>query len=335
MKKLMMVSWALLAAHFSGAQEKKQYEVKNFKGLVSIQAPASGLVIQGHAGTSVIIEAEGGEGKVPEKAKGLSMVTAGGVDNTGMGATVEEETAKVVTSINEKGEETEEEIRVLSISIPGTNKLFKNYVVKIPNGLSTRFREGSGNSWAKKEVFKIQSLKGELDVNCTNCDLEISDFSGNIVANNSTYGATTRIEFTALAQDKITSVNTQGEIEVILPASSKANLRLNSLRGNVFTDFDLKKAVTVHRKDSSGVITVVGEPAVIRGVGSAWEGEFVVRSGSLSISPGSRRLGDRLALASVSAAQKRNINRYDYTINEGGVYVSITTSDGNLYLKKK
>ena len=45
-----------------------------------------------------------------------------------------------------------------------------------------------------------------------------------------------------LSQDKITSINSDGELEVILPANTKANLKLNSARGNVYTDFDLKKA---------------------------------------------------------------------------------------------
>src|SRR5690606_4372386 len=103
MKKLILLSCVLAAAHFSVAQEKKQFEVKNFKGLVNITGSANNLVIAGYNGTSVIIEAETGEGKVPEKAAGLKMVTSGGLDNTGLNVTVEETTNKVVVSIDEKG----------------------------------------------------------------------------------------------------------------------------------------------------------------------------------------------------------------------------------------
>lgn len=335
MKKLILVSWALMAAHFSGAQEKKQYDVKNFKGLVNITGPSSGLVIEGHSGTSVIIEAESGEGKVPEKAAGLRMVTSGGLDNTGLSATVEEETAKVVTSINEKGEETEEEIRVLNINIPNTNKLFKNYVIKVPHGLTTRFRESNGGFWSRKGSLEVRSFEGELDVNCSGCNLDISGFSGNIVASNS-YGGATRIEFSKLAQDKVTSINADGDLEVILPGDTKANLKMSSDRGNVYTDFDLKKAEDkTTDRNSLASITVVGSPSAPAAVRSTGQGRYFVESGAITVNTPDRQLSDRLRLASVSAIRGRRLDHYDYTINDGGVYVSISSYSGNVYLKKK
>jgi|GEM_PF-1083716 len=345
MKKLILVSWAVMAAHFSVAQEKKQYEVQNFKGLVSIKGPSSGLIIEGYSGTSVIIEAESTEGKVPEKATGMRMVTAGGLDNTGIAATVEEETVKVVTSINEKGEEKEEEVRLLSINIAGTSKLFRNYVVKIPKGLTTRFRESYEDSWGKKGVLKIQSLEGELDVNCVDCSLEISGFSGNIIANNSSSRATTKIEFSKLDQNKITSINTDGELEVLLPGDSKANLRLNSVRGNVYTDFDLKKAVVKTGREPLESVTVVGVPSAGRSNGteiwgsapttviSRGQGSYTIVGEAISPDTDGGEV-KKMSLASVAAARKSR-GRYDYTINDGGVYVSITSYSGNVYLKKK
>ncbi len=331
MKKLILVSWAVMAAHFSGAQEKKQYEVKNFKGLVNITGPSSGLIIEGYAGNSIVIEAEGGEGKVPEKATGLRMVTAGGLDNTGISATVDEETAKIVTSINEKGEEKEEEVRILNINIPNANRLFKNYVVKVPHGLTTRFRENTDSDWGKKGALEIRSFEGELDVNCSGCNLNVTGFSGNIIASNS-YGGSTRIEFTQLAQDKITSINADGELEVIMPASTKANLKMSSVRGNVYTDFDLKKAVEKTGKDALEPVTVVGAPAAVR---STVEGYYYVDNGAITINTAGRASNKVSALASVSAAKRRRLDRYDYTINDGGVYMSITSHNGNIYLKKK
>lgn len=334
MKKLILLSWAVMAAHFSGAQEKKQYEVKNFKGLVNITGPSSGLIIEGYAGNSVIIEAESGEGKVPEKAAGLRMVTSGGLDNTGLSATVEEETTKVVTSINEKGEEKEEEIRVLSINIPNTNKLFKNYVIKVPHGLTTRFRESDGGFWSRKGSLEIRSFEGELDVNCSGCNLDVSGFSGNIVASNS-YGGATRIEFSKLAQDKITSINADGDLEVILPANTKANLRMSSQRGNVYTDFDLKKA-TDKKTNATALDEVIvsgysSSPTRVRSTGQG-SYSYMIEGEMIAANLDSRQV-PKLALASVAAA-KRSQGRYDYTINDGGVYVSII-SGGNVYLKKK
>lgn len=291
------------------------------------------MIIEGYAGTSVVIEAEGGEGKVPEKAAGLRMVTAGGLDNTGISATVEEETAKIVTSINEKGEEKEEEVRILNIHIPNTNRLYKNYVVKVPHGLTTRFRESTDDFWGKKGSLEIRSFEGELDVNCSGCNLDVSGFSGNIIASNA-YGGTTRVEFAKLAQDKITSINTEGELEVLLPANTKANLKMSAERGNVYTDFDLKVAGK-KVSDPLEPVTVIGTQSSPARVRSAAQGVYYVEGGSVTINSPKASLNDRFALASVSAAKRRNLDRYDYIINDGGVYVSITSRSGNVYLKKK
>lgn len=338
-----------MAAHFSGAQEKKQYEVKNFSGLVNITGPSS-LVIEGYSGKSVIIEAESGEGKVPEKAAGLRVVTSGGLDNTGLSVTVEEQLTKVVTSINEKGEEKEEEIRMLNINIPNPNQFFKNYVIKVPHGLTTRFRQSNGDFWERRGALEIRSLEGELDVNCSGCNLNISGFSGNIIASNS-YGGTTRIEFSKLAQDKITAINSDGELEVIFPANTKANLRMSSGRGNIYTDFDLKKAGAKTTKDPLEPVTVVGissyAPArstagqqateiwgsTPAGVTSSVQGSYAAAQDNALTRK--RLAEEKLLLASVAAAKSRSLDRYDYTINDGGVYVSITTYGGNIYLKKK
>lgn len=328
MKKLILVSCAVMAAHFSGAQEKKQYEVKNFNGWVNITGPSS-LVIEGYAGKSVIIEAEGGEGKAPEKAAGLRMVTSGGVDNTGLSATVDEETVKVSTTL-ENGKVKEEEIRVLNINIPNPNKLFKNYVIKVPHGLTTRFRDANGDVWGSKGELSIRSFEGELDVSCSGCNLNISGFSGNIVARNS-YGGSTRIEFAKLAQDKITSINADGDLEVVLPANTKANLKMNSERGNVYTDFDLKKAEA--SKSSLEPITVVGTPASPASVRSTGQGRYFVEGGAITMNVPARE--DRLTSAFATSARTRAPGRYDYTINEGGVYINLTSYGGNVYLKKK
>lgn len=332
-----MVSLAVMAAHFSEAQEKKQYEVKNFNGWVNITGPSS-LVIEGYAGKSVIIEAEGGEGKIPEKAAGLRMVTPGGVDNTGLSATVNEETIKVSTT-QENGKVKEEEVRVLNINIPNPNKLFKNYVIKVPHGLTTRFKDAYGDVWgSNKGELAIRSLEGELDVSCSGCNLNVSGFSGNVVARNS-YGGTTRIEFVKLEQDRITSINADGDLEVILPANTRANLKMNSERGNVYTDFDLKKAEAkvVVGKNSLEPVTVVGTSNAAASVRSNAQGQYIVEGGSVTFnSPNSPAREEKLTFNSLAnTARARTSGRYDYTINGGGVYVSITSYGGNVYLKKK
>ncbi|MCD8539584.1 MAG: hypothetical protein LRY55_07300, partial [Leadbetterella sp.] len=148
------------------------------------------------------------------------------------------------------------------------------------------------------------------------------------------YRGSTRIEFSKLAQDKITSINAEGDLEIILPADTKANLKMNSTRGNVYTDFDLKKAEIKEKNDGWEEVVATGyyagSPTRVRSTGL----NTYTIEGDVITSQMDAKAVQKVALASVAAAQKSR-GRYDYTVNNGGVYMSITSYSGNVYLKKK
>lgn len=351
MKKLILVSLVVIVSHTSFSQEKKQFEVKNFDGMVTISGSSSNLSIQGYDGKSVIIEAEQiGENKIPEKAQGLKMVTAGGLDNTGMSATVRESTASLVTKTDKDGKPVTEDVKVLEITLSNPKTLFKNYVIKIPRKVNVVFKEDNSNWMNISEgVISFSGLSSELDVSCYSCAIEVSDFRGNLIANNS-FGKGVKVEFAELSQERVSSIRSnQGDIEVILPSTTKANLKLNAGEGNVFTDFDLEKAVL---KDSwtvrsgfrtEGAVTVNG------GASDGWgasrdglivEGKPAIAQRTLQTRAGSGTKIDDISQSkfryNTALVDKLAVERYDYTINGGGIYLSINSSfGGNIYLRKK
>jgi hypothetical protein len=351
MKKLILVSLAVIASHASFAQEKKQFEVKNFDGMVSILASADNLTIQGYDGKSVIIEAEQtGELKTPEKAQGLKMVTPGGLDNTGMSATVKETTASLVTRLDKDGKPVSEDVKVLEITLTNTKNLFKNYVIKVPRKVNVVFKEDNSNWMNSQEgVISFSGLSSELDVSCQSCSIDVSDFRGNLIANNS-FGKGIKVEFAELSQERISSIRAhQGDIEVILPATTKANLKLNAGQGNVYTDFDLEKAVV---KDSWTVRTDFrgeGAATINSNRSDGWgasrddlivEGKPVMPQKALPArSVSGTKVGDMSQSKNrynTAILDRLSTERFDYTINGGGVYLSINSSfGGNVYLRKK
>lgn len=345
MKKLILLSIiTTFSVHTSFAQEKKQFEVRNFKGMVRVTAPAN-LVIQGYDGNAVILEAEATEAKVPEKAAGLKVVTAGGLDNTGLAARVEESTAKIVVAIDKDGKDVVEETKILSIDVPNSTKLFKNYVVKVPKNTTLKYRESSeGGFWNEKKDLLVSGLSGELDVNCSGCNIMVSDFSGNIVANNS-WGGKTIINFDKLSQDRISSIYCDDAIEVVLPSTAKANLKISSQKGNVYTDFDLEKPAPVvpnTKKTISSdswdtdVVTVTGFSNSPARVSTNADGRTIFSGSALTYGSGSKNSESEIAqLGSLQMAKRKRTDRYDYTINGGGVYLNITSASGNVYLRKK
>ncbi len=342
MKKLILLSIiTTFSVHTSFAQEKKQFEVRNFKGMVRVTAPAN-LVIQGYDGNAVILEAEATEAKVPEKAAGLKVVTAGGLDNTGLAARVEESTAKIVVAIDKDGKDVVEETKILSIDVPNSTKLFKNYVVKVPKNTTLKYRESSeGGFWNEKKDLLVSGLSGELDVNCSGCNIMVSDFSGNIIANNS-WGGKTIINFDKLSQDRISSIYCDDAIEVLLPSTAKANLKISSEKGNVYTDFDLEKPAPVVPNtkkadswDDDAVILngSVNSPATVTTTG---DGRTIFSGTSLTYARNLKNSESEIAqLGSLQMAKRKRTDRYDYTINGGGIYLNITSASGNVYLRKK
>lgn len=346
MKKLILLSIATLWIQFSEAQEKKQFEVKNFDGMISILAPARDISIIGHDGKNVIIEAEQiGDLKIPEKAKGLKMVTPGGLDNTGMAATVKESSMSLVTKLDSEGKPVSEEVNVLEIILSNTAKLFKSYVVKVPKNVNVKFKEDNFN-WVTNSdgILTFKGLSAELEVNCNACNIDVKEFSGNLIANTS-FGSNIKVDFSELSQERVTSISAnQGDIEVLLPSNSKANLRINSGEGNIYTDFDLEKANT-----EKSIFTTNGV-ARVDGWGSA-SNEVDVQNKlaqnqkelqTRATSSAKTVTGFRSSQAqskyrfSTTLADRLNIERYDYTINGGGIYMNINSSfGGNIYLKKK
>jgi hypothetical protein len=87
--------------------------------------------------------------------------------------------------------------------------------------------------------IKVEGVDGEIEVGNVNGSIMLTAVSGSVVAhtvNGKVYADVARV--TPQKPMAFTSLN--GVVDVTLPAAVKANLRLRSDNGQVFTDFDLK-----------------------------------------------------------------------------------------------
>jgi hypothetical protein len=102
----------------------------------------------------------------------------------------------------------------------------------------------------------VENVEGDLDVSNVNGSITLKDVGGAVNAgttNGSVRATMTRV--TAQKEMAFTSLN--GTVDVTLPAATKANLRLRSDRGDVYSDFDVQlsqSAPTVeeNRSNSNG-----------------------------------------------------------------------------------
>ena len=89
----------------------------------------------------------------------------------------------------------------------------------------------------------VDNIDGDIDVSNVNGGIRLTDVAGAVTAgttNGSVRATITRV--TAERQMAFTSLN--GTVDVTLPPTTKANLRLRSDNGDVYSDFDVQLAAS-------------------------------------------------------------------------------------------
>ncbi|WP_353723230.1 DUF4097 family beta strand repeat-containing protein [Dyadobacter sp. 676] len=115
-----------------------------------------------------------------------------------------------------------------------TRKQIK-YTVKLPRQVAVKFVE---TNWQGGSGLSISNMDGDLEIKTNNSNINLTNITGPVVAN-TTSGEVTAV-FSNLAQDKPTAISSiSGEIDITLPANVKSNLKLRSINGEMYTDFDL------------------------------------------------------------------------------------------------
>lgn len=213
MKKLPIV-FGFLTACFA-LQAQSLNKAFSSTGTITIVMDNADLKVEAYSGTEVQINAAGYDGP-PERAKGLKALSARGQDNTGLGL-------EITTSAG-------------AMTIKKTTGQSVNYTIKVPVKANLKIDE---DGWSGSGDYHVKGSMGEIEIKTTNSDMVLEDIGGPVVAK-STSGDIT-ITFAGLNGDKPTSiVNTSGFIDVSLPSSAKANMKLRSISGEIFSDLDLK-----------------------------------------------------------------------------------------------
>jgi hypothetical protein len=84
----------------------------------------------------------------------------------------------------------------------------------------------------------VEAIDGNLEIQNTNGGITLTGVSGSVVANTTNGNViATMLRVTAQKAMAFTSLN--GRVDVTLPAATRANLKLRSDNGDVYTDFDL------------------------------------------------------------------------------------------------
>lgn len=210
-KYLIIAAMGLLAFTTANAQE---YKIKKSAGKLIINLAS--VTVEGYSGNEIIFTSQHKEEQVDERAKGLSLINGSGfVDNTGLGI-----------SVNEKG---------TGIEVNQVSSKDEAIKIMVPNGISVAYAYNKVAN-AGKAVFK--NIDNEIEVSVTYNQVKLENITGPVTVN-AIYG-TVEAVFKGIIKGPVSIVSIYSAVDVSIPVSTKANLKLNSTHDNTFASSDLK-----------------------------------------------------------------------------------------------
>ncbi len=207
---LLMVLFPLIAT----AQQFK-YKLANTgdQNVMIAMDRESDFTIQGYDGDQVMIDALDYQ-PPPEKAKGMKALYAAAEDNTGIGLSVTKENnvLRIVRASRQEG----------------------RYTIKIPDKANLKVEEVN---FGGKEI-NISNMKGEIEIKSKTSNVKLTGVSGPVTA--SSISGNIMVVYSDMNMQKPTSISDiSGTIDITLPAAAKADFKMKSVSGEVYTDFDM------------------------------------------------------------------------------------------------
>ena len=85
----------------------------------------------------------------------------------------------------------------------------------------------------------VENVEGELEIGSVNSAVVLTNVAGSVVANSQNGGVTATLS-RVMADKPMAFTSFNGKVDVTLPASVRATLKMRSDNGDIFTDFDVQ-----------------------------------------------------------------------------------------------
>jgi Putative adhesin len=187
----------------------------------------SGVTVIGHNSDEVVIETANFS-PPPKQAEGLRPLYNKTEDNTQLGL-----------GVNKDGN---------NLTIAQASRHGSKYTIRVPKNVAVTYREVAYQG----DNFTLSDVNGEIEIKLLNGSATLTNISGPVVAN--TTNGHLKIRFAKVDQSKpsaISSIN--GDVDITLPTNTKANFKLKSINGEIYTDFDLNM-----KKDTKSDLPKIG-----------------------------------------------------------------------------
>ena len=181
--------------------------------LVKVSVINGGIQVKGYSGNEVVVEGRteddaSSSEPPPKKAAGMKRL-----GNSAPKFTVEEAENVVTVSVRPSDQTV-------------------NLFLQVPTTTSLKLHSVDGE-------VKVEQVTGELEINCVDGNVNLANVSGTVVAHSVDGDITANLLRVAL--DKPMSFSSvDGDLDVTFPSDLKANVRIKSDDGDVYTDFDIQ-----------------------------------------------------------------------------------------------
>jgi DUF4097 and DUF4098 domain-containing protein YvlB len=185
--------------------------------VIKVSTVNGSIQVKAHSGKDVLIDIDESGPRTRPAPNGMKQIL------TGSGGVSVEEENNVVTIKPEHGN--------------------GSYSVLVPEKSSVHLKSVNG-----KEL-RVEGVEGEINAETVNGAIVIVDASGPVVAHALNGRLTASLK--QVPAGKPMSFSTlNGRIDVTLPASAKADLKINNQRGETYSDFEVDVKTSVSRNES-------------------------------------------------------------------------------------
>lgn len=240
----------LLLTYNSYCQDYKINFKNNADSKIVFVASNGSIKINGYDGNEVRIKARNVEkNNIPERAKGLKSLYNSAEDNTGLGLSVVQE-GNV--------------LKILKAS-----RHDNDYEVSVPANVSISIEQVNWNH----SDMELENLNGEIELKSTSGAMVLKNISGPLVA--SSISGDITADFRNLRQGKPTSISlVSGNIDITMPADSKADFKLQSISGEIYTDLDIVN----HKERENSNMRQIGGGYTIKGTNNGGGTEMILNT---------------------------------------------------------
>ena len=182
-------------------------------GFIKVGLTNGSITVKGYDGDAIIIEARTRTRRYSKRSKrnseGLKRLAV-----TSTGLSVEEERNHMTISASSHQRTVDRDI-------------------KVPKKTSLKL------STINSGQIEVEDIEGEIELNNVNGSIKAINISGSVVAN--TTNGKVEVFFDRVTSDKPMSfVSFNGRVDVTFPDDIKANVKMKSEQGEVYSDFDIK-----------------------------------------------------------------------------------------------